>query len=103
VVVGQNRYTETEDSPLTSDAEGGILVVDAAVEEHQIEAVRAWRAQRDMQYGTILSDIDLLAAEHRIDALAQAALFGQPQQQFERLVGNAVLRVVEVNTFGLRS
>src|SRR5271168_4699573 len=47
VVVGQNRFTETEPSPLTADAEGGILVVDAAVEEHQIEAVRAWRAQRD--------------------------------------------------------
>jgi len=47
VVVGQNRFTETEPSPLTADAEGGILVVDAAVEEQQIEALRAWRAQRD--------------------------------------------------------
>ena len=32
VVVGQNRFTETEDSPLTADAQGGILVVDPAVE-----------------------------------------------------------------------
>src|SRR2546421_6906109 len=32
VVVGQNRFTETEESPLTEDATGGILVVDAAVE-----------------------------------------------------------------------
>ena len=47
IVVGQNRFTETEPSPLTADAEGGILVVDPAVEQHQIEAVRAWRAQRD--------------------------------------------------------
>ena len=47
VVVGQNRFTETEPSPLTADAQGGILVVDPAVEQHQIEAVRAWRAQRD--------------------------------------------------------
>ncbi len=47
IVVGQNRFTETEPSPLTADAEGGILVVDPDVEEHQIEAVRAWRAQRD--------------------------------------------------------
>ena len=31
-VVGQNRFTETEQSPLTQDAEGGILVVDPAVE-----------------------------------------------------------------------
>jgi (2R)-ethylmalonyl-CoA mutase len=47
VVVGQNRFTETEDSPLTSDAEGGILVVDPAVEAGRIEAVQSWRAQRD--------------------------------------------------------
>jgi (2R)-ethylmalonyl-CoA mutase len=46
-VVGQNRFTETEDSPLTADAEGGILVVDPAVEAQQIEAVRRWRAERD--------------------------------------------------------
>ena len=47
VVVGQNRFTETEDSPLTADAEGGILVVDPAVEAGRVEAVRAWRAERD--------------------------------------------------------
>jgi (2R)-ethylmalonyl-CoA mutase len=47
VVVGQNRYTETEPSPLTAGAEGGILVVDPAVEAEQIEAVRRWRAERD--------------------------------------------------------
>ena len=47
VVVGQNRFTETELSPLTADAEGGILVVDPAVEAEQIEALGAWRAARD--------------------------------------------------------
>ncbi len=47
VVVGQNRFTETEDSPLTADAQGGILVVDEAVEAEQIEAVRRWRGERD--------------------------------------------------------
>jgi (2R)-ethylmalonyl-CoA mutase len=47
VVVGQNRYAETEESPLTADAEGGILVVDPAVEAQQIEALRAWRSARD--------------------------------------------------------
>jgi len=44
VVVGQNRFTESEVSPLTADAEGGILVVDPAIEAEQIDAVRAWRA-----------------------------------------------------------
>ncbi len=46
-VVGQNRYVESEPSPLTADAEGGILVVDPAVEAEQIEAVRRWRSERD--------------------------------------------------------
>ena len=35
IVVGQNRFTETEDSPLTQGADGGILVVDPAVEEQR--------------------------------------------------------------------
>jgi (2R)-ethylmalonyl-CoA mutase len=47
VVVGQNRFAETEDSPLTADAEGGILVVDPALEAEQIEALRRWRSERD--------------------------------------------------------
>src|SRR5580693_9091207 len=47
IVVGQNRFTETEVSPLTADAEGGILVVDPALEAQQIEALRTWRSERD--------------------------------------------------------
>src|SRR5258708_14975030 len=47
IVVGQNRFRESEDSPLTADAEGGILVVDPALEAEQIEALRRWRAERD--------------------------------------------------------
>src|SRR5947209_10980266 len=62
VVVGQNRFSETEDSPLTADAEGGILVVDPALEAEQIEAVRRWRAERDQ------SQVDTALA-----ALAEAA------------------------------
>ena len=46
-VVGQNRFAESEDSPLTADAEGGILVVDPRVEAEQIEALASWRAERD--------------------------------------------------------
>ena len=40
-VVGMNRFTSTEPSPLTADADGGILVVDPAVEAQQQDAVRA--------------------------------------------------------------
>jgi (2R)-ethylmalonyl-CoA mutase len=47
VVVGVNKFTTTEPNPLTSDIEGSILVVDAEVEQHAAEAIRAWRAGRD--------------------------------------------------------
>ena len=35
VIVGVNRYTETEPSPLTADAEGGIMTVDPGTEQGQ--------------------------------------------------------------------
>jgi (2R)-ethylmalonyl-CoA mutase len=47
VLVGVNRFTTTEPSPLTADAEGGILVVDPAVEAEQVAALAMWRASRD--------------------------------------------------------
>ena len=47
VVVGVNRYTETEPSPLTADGEGGILVVDPEVEAERRAALEDWRSKRD--------------------------------------------------------
>jgi (2R)-ethylmalonyl-CoA mutase len=47
VMVGVNRYTETEPSPLLAGADGGILTVDPAAEAQQREAVARWRAERD--------------------------------------------------------
>src|SRR5437763_1027388 len=47
VVVGMNRFTSSEPSPLTADADGGILVVDPQVEAEQQAAVERWRAERD--------------------------------------------------------
>jgi (2R)-ethylmalonyl-CoA mutase len=46
-IVGMNRFQSTEPSPLTADADGGILVVDPAVEAQQRAALTEWRAQRD--------------------------------------------------------
>jgi (2R)-ethylmalonyl-CoA mutase len=64
VVVGQNRFTETAVSPLTDDAEGGILVVDPAVEAEQIEAVRRWRSERDQgAVDAALADLARVAAD----------------------------------------
>jgi ethylmalonyl-CoA mutase len=44
VLVGVNRFEETEASPLTAD--GGIMVVDPAVEQEAREGVAQWRASR---------------------------------------------------------
>ncbi len=49
VMVGVNRYPETEPSPLTADAAGGILVVDPEVEAERRAAVERWRAERDQR------------------------------------------------------
>ncbi len=49
VVVGMNRFTSTEASPLTADADGGILVVDPQVEADQREALERWRSERDQR------------------------------------------------------
>jgi (2R)-ethylmalonyl-CoA mutase len=66
VVVGQNRFSESEVSPLTADAEGGILVVDPAVEAQQIEQVRRWRSERD-QAAVDAALADLAAAAREDD------------------------------------
>ncbi|WP_412504428.1 methylmalonyl-CoA mutase family protein [Roseovarius sp. SYSU LYC5161] len=46
VVVGVNKWTEGEPSPLQSE-DGGIMVVDPGVEQDQIDRLNAWRAGRD--------------------------------------------------------
>jgi (2R)-ethylmalonyl-CoA mutase len=61
-VVGINRFTSTEPSPLTADADGGILVVDPQVEAEQREAVARWRSERDQA-----------AAEAALDELSRVA------------------------------
>ncbi|PZS18604.1 MAG: protein meaA [Pseudonocardiales bacterium] len=47
VVVGVNRFTESEPNPLVGGADGGIMTVDPAVEAAAVTAIRAWRAARD--------------------------------------------------------
>ena len=59
------------------------------------------RAQRDVEDGAVLGDVDPVAAEHGFDPGAQPDLFGQTDEQCQGLVGNPVLRVVEINAGGL--
>ena len=61
-VIGQNSYTETEDSPLTVGEDGGILTPDPEVERERIEALEQWKAGRDNE-----------AVERALTALADAA------------------------------
>jgi (2R)-ethylmalonyl-CoA mutase len=63
VVVGVNRWTETEPSPLAG--EGAIQTIDENTEREQVERLRAWRTQRDAT-----------AVEQALDALTRAAKEG---------------------------
>jgi ethylmalonyl-CoA mutase len=62
-VVGQNVYTATEPSPLQQGEDGGILHVDPAVEQGQIDAVREWRSKRDQ--AAVDAALEQLAAAAR--------------------------------------
>ena len=65
VLVGVNRYQESELSPLSSGEDSGILTVDPAVEEEAINKIKAWREARDD-----------LAVEDALTALREAAEAG---------------------------
>ncbi len=45
-VVGVNQWTTTEPSPLQTE-DGGIMVVDPAVEAEQVSRLNTWRSERD--------------------------------------------------------
>jgi (2R)-ethylmalonyl-CoA mutase len=47
VVVGVNRFTESEPNPLVAGGDGGVQAVDPSVEEAARAAIRDWRAARD--------------------------------------------------------
>ena len=47
-VVGVNKFTNTEKSPLVS-GDGGIMVVDPSVEKDQIDRLNLWRSKRDQK------------------------------------------------------
>jgi len=61
-VVGVNCFTETAESPLTADAEGGILKIDPKAVAEKIQSLKAFRAKRDNQ-----------AVRKALEALKQAS------------------------------
>ncbi len=62
VVVGLNKFIETEESPLTT-GDGSIMSVDPQAESDQIERLNAWRSTRDQA-----------AVEKALDGLRTAAI-----------------------------
>ncbi|HZA02520.1 MAG TPA: protein meaA [Hyphomicrobiaceae bacterium] len=65
VVVGVNRFTETETSPLAAGS-GAIQTIDPSVEAEQIERLKAWRAARDAEaVAAALAELAQAAREGR--------------------------------------
>ncbi len=63
-VVGMNRFTSTEPSPLRSDGDGGILVIDPQVEAERRAAIEEWRAARDQAVAdAALAELARVAAD----------------------------------------
>src|SRR5204863_114301 len=62
-VVGQNSFTETEDSPLTAGADGGILTPDPEVERDCRDALERWKSERDQDADVV--GLSILSGSHR--------------------------------------
>jgi (2R)-ethylmalonyl-CoA mutase len=76
VVVGVNRFTESEPSPLTADLDTAVQTVDPAVERAAIEGVRAWRAGRDA--GAVADALDALRSAAQCPSTAHDANLVEP-------------------------
>lgn len=78
IVVGVNKWQQGEQSPLQTE-DGGIMVVDPAVEDEQIARLNDWKASRDAQaVQTALSDLREASSkgENVMPASIQAAKAG---------------------------
>jgi ethylmalonyl-CoA mutase len=61
-MIGQNCFTETEDSPLTTGEDGGVLTPDPEVERERVQALARWRGEREQA-----------AVDRALEALVEAA------------------------------
>ncbi len=73
VVVGVNRFTETDPSPLQAEGAAAIETVDPAAEAQAIEAIHAWRGGRDQS--AVAEELRRLAEAAKTDAnLVEASM-----------------------------
>ncbi|MBS1882595.1 MAG: cobalamin-dependent protein, partial [Actinobacteria bacterium] len=69
-VIGQNSFTETEESPLTAGADGGIMTPDPEVERERIEALEEWKANRDQgAVEAALAELARVAADDSVNIM----------------------------------
>src|SRR5580765_2452802 len=92
----------------TADAIGksGHFVQDIVHVGYHIPAVYdddgvAWGSQDDVEDSAMFCDVDFLAVEHGVHALAQTRFCGQANEQLQRLVGDAVFGVIKEQTGGV--
>jgi (2R)-ethylmalonyl-CoA mutase len=65
IVVGVNRWTETEASPLSA-GEGAVQAIDPGIEREQVEGLEAWRTARDAKaVAKALAELEGAAREGR--------------------------------------
>ncbi|HSK55633.1 MAG TPA: protein meaA [Jiangellales bacterium] len=79
VVVGVNRFIETEPSPLTADLRTAVQTVDPEAERAALDGVRAWRAARDAARAAAALDrlrSDALTGANLMEASLECARAG---------------------------
>jgi hypothetical protein len=67
---------------------------------HEVLAIHydgriCWRSQGHVQYRAVFGDVNLPPTKHRVDALVQGGLLHQLHEEFESLVGDAILGVIQ--------
>lgn len=65
IIVGVNKFTTTEPSPLTADLDGAIQTADPEAEQAAIASVEAWKAERDEK--AVADALARLAEEAKTD------------------------------------
>src|SRR5215510_8324050 len=53
-----------------------------------------------MQDGAVFGDVDPASRKHRCNPPFEAGFLSELEQELERLIGNPILRVIEVNAHG---
>jgi len=70
IVVGHNKYRETEPSPLAEGEDGGIMTVDPGTEAEAQAALTQWRAERDQAaVDAALDELRAAAADDSVNIM----------------------------------